>query len=89
MRDYYTFPLYAGHTDLILTASSREELLVIQQTRQRNCTTAQIRKLEILPESISILEGEIDIIIAELGLENFCDLPGASGMSSLTNDCYL
>jgi hypothetical protein len=49
---------------------------------------AKIRQLEILPESISILQGKIDIIIAELGLENFCDLPGAPGMSSFTNNCY-
>jgi hypothetical protein len=89
VHDYYTYPLYAGHTDLVLTASSREELLVIQQTRQRYRTTAQICQLEILPESISILEGEIDIIIAKLGLENFCDLPGAPGMFSLLNNCYL
>jgi hypothetical protein len=39
--------------------------------------------MEVLPESIRVLKEEIDSITAELGLENFRDLLGASGNFSL------
>ena len=58
---------------------SSQEILELQRIRRRNRTATQSRQLELLPNTKSFLEAEINSIIGELGSENFRNLPGASG----------
>ncbi|POW02610.1 hypothetical protein PSTT_11651 [Puccinia striiformis] len=61
---------------------ANRELHELRQTRRRRRTTVQSSRLEQIPETLTIIEAEIGSLVAELGSENFRNLPGASNAQS-------
>ncbi|KNE92420.1 hypothetical protein PSTG_14199 [Puccinia striiformis f. sp. tritici PST-78] len=61
---------------------ANRELHELRQTRRRRRTTVQSHRLEQIPETLTFIEAEIGSLVAELGSENFRNLPGASNAQS-------
>ncbi|KAH9472605.1 hypothetical protein Pst134EA_003212 [Puccinia striiformis f. sp. tritici] len=61
---------------------ANRELHELRQTRRRRRTTVQSSRLEQIPETLTVIEAEIGSLVAELGSENFRNLPGASNAQS-------
>ncbi|KAI7942707.1 hypothetical protein MJO28_012734 [Puccinia striiformis f. sp. tritici] len=57
---------------------AHQEMNEIRQTQRRNRTVAQRRQLQQLPDSLAMMESEIENIIDELGSEYFRNFPGGS-----------
>jgi hypothetical protein len=51
------------------------------QRRRRNRTQAERNQIAQLPNTLVLLEEEIDKVVQDLGSEAFRNLPGASGES--------
>ncbi|KAI7941281.1 hypothetical protein MJO29_013355 [Puccinia striiformis f. sp. tritici] len=49
---------------------------------KKEADTVQSHRLEQIPETLTFIEAEIGSLVAELGSENFCNLPGASNAQS-------
>ncbi|POW06311.1 hypothetical protein PSHT_10398 [Puccinia striiformis] len=58
-------------------------MLQLRRQRRRTRTTADIRHMQELPNTLVILEEEIENIVQELGSDAFRNLPGATETKSL------
>ncbi|KAH9818881.1 hypothetical protein DFH28DRAFT_887762 [Melampsora americana] len=54
------------------------ELQSLRAKRIRNRTEADKMKINHLPGTIRLLEADIDALVAELGGDHYCDMPGSS-----------
>ncbi|KAI7935276.1 hypothetical protein MJO28_016803 [Puccinia striiformis f. sp. tritici] len=61
-----------------------EELVELEDKLhpKKEADTVQSHRLEQIPETLTFIEAEIGSLVAELGSENFCNLPGASNAQS-------
>ncbi|KAA1110581.1 hypothetical protein PGT21_026603 [Puccinia graminis f. sp. tritici] len=57
---------------------THQEMIELRNTRRRNRTDAQNRHLQQLPDTLVMLEGEIESILDELGTDYFQNLQGGS-----------
>ncbi|EFP94121.2 uncharacterized protein PGTG_20181, partial [Puccinia graminis f. sp. tritici CRL 75-36-700-3] len=57
---------------------THQEMIELRHTRRRNRTDAQNRHLQQLPDTLVMLEGEIESILDELGTDYFQNLQGGS-----------
>jgi hypothetical protein len=55
-------------------------MLAIRRTRRRNRTNTQISNLHQLPDTLAMLERQINDVIKELGSDSFWNMPGGWGL---------
>ncbi|KAH9820113.1 hypothetical protein DFH28DRAFT_1121923 [Melampsora americana] len=65
---------------------TEEELRVLQAKRRQNRTASDRRKLVILPETMELLEEEIDVLVEQLGGDHYRDMPGRSSKCFIMYD---
>lgn len=71
----------AGHLLAFLTMTCcmySKELDSLRAKRRRNQTAAEKLKLAHLPQTIRLIEMDIDTLVEELGGDHYRDMPGAS-----------
>lgn len=77
-------------TNIVVQIRCRKELHDLQAKPRQTRTAYDIRKLRILPESIAILEEEINGIVEELGGDQYRDMPSpTSNLCSFSFMCVM
>jgi hypothetical protein len=58
---------------------TRQDMNQLRHTRRRNRTEEEVQQLTQLPDTLVLLENEIEHLIETLGSDDFRNLPGGSG----------